>query len=200
MTVVKGLPLEELKKHLALAQPGDRAARLPTGSARFDALLQGGLPRGRVVELAGAWSSGKTALLFGAMAQLTRGKRLCAYIDGRGELYPPSAAALGVELERLLVVRPPAKGSPRAAEIVARSGAFPLVVMDLPDGERVDDAASSRLRAAAAGGGSTVVALATRSGQVAQASVKLELTADRAFHGAESRPATAERLVIRGRR
>src|SRR5688572_15791102 len=197
MTVVKGLPLEELKKHLALARPA--AAPLPTGSPRLDALLQGGLPRGRVVEVAGPWSSGKTALLFGAMAELTRARRLCAYIDGRGELYPPSAAALGVELECLLVVRPPPKGSPRAAEIVARSGAFPLIVLDLPDGERVDDSASGRLRAAAAGGGSTVVALASRPGLVAQASVKLEVSTDRSFYGAEVPQKEPARLVLRGR-
>src|SRR5689334_7671841 len=110
MTVAKHLSLEELRKRMQPAQPA--AEPLPTGSDRWDELLQGGLPRGRVVAVAGAWSSGKTALLFGVMAQVTRSQRLCAYIDGRGELYPPSAAAMGVELERLLIVRvlPPRKG------------------------------------------------------------------------------------------
>lgn len=175
------------------------AAPLPTGSERWDELLQGGLPRGRVVEVAGAWSSGKTALLFGVMAQVTHSQRLCAYIDGRGELYPPSAAAMGVELERLLIVRPPRKGIARAAEIAAKSGAFALVVLDLPDGERVDDASSGRLRAAAASGGAAVVALAPAAGAVAQASVKLQV-ADRGYYrGApEARPG-GERLVLRGR-
>jgi recombination protein RecA len=197
MTVVKGLALEELRKRLAQAER-PREAPLPTGSAPVDALLQGGLPRGRVTEVAGAWSSGKTALLFGAMAELTRARRLCAYIDGRGELYPPSAAALGVDLERLLVVRPPGKGLVRAAEIVAKSGAFALAVVDLPDGERLDDAASGRLRAAAAGGGAAVVVLSPVPGAVAQASVKLQV-ADRTFHTGQPAPA-AERLVVRGRR
>src|SRR6185436_9737731 len=106
MMVVKGTPLAELKKHLALAPANDAGLPLPTGSARLDALLGGGWPRGRIVEVAGSWSSGKTSLLFASMAEVTRRRQLCAWIDARGELYPPSAAALGVDLDRLLVVRP----------------------------------------------------------------------------------------------
>src|SRR5262245_261916 len=81
-------------------------ARVPTGFPSVDALLGGGLPRGRVTEIVGAASSGKTTLALSAAALVTGGGRLVAYVDARRELYPPSAAALGVDLERLLVVRP----------------------------------------------------------------------------------------------
>jgi hypothetical protein len=176
----KGAPLSlaELRKHLGAARPANdaaSAAALPTGNPRLDALLGGGWPRGRIVEVAGPWSSGKTSLLFRSLAEVTRRRQLAAWIDGRGELYPPSAATLGVDLDRLLVVRPSRGGTARAGEIVARSAAFPLVVLDLADGERLEDAAIARLRAAAAAGGAVVAALAPRPGAVAQAAVKLEL-------------------------
>jgi hypothetical protein len=174
MMVVKGTPLEELKKHLALVQPGTNP--LPVGRPDVDARLGGGLPRGRIVEVAGAWSSGKTTLLFGAMAQVTARRQLCAFVDGRGELYPPAAAALGVDLDRLLVVRPPARGAARAGEIVARSAAFPLVVLDLPEDERIDEPAAARLRAAVNGTNVVVAALTSRPGSIAQAAVKLSVS------------------------
>jgi RecA/RadA recombinase len=176
MMVANGTPLEELKKHLALVSPAIAgAAPLALGRPDVDARLGGGLPRGRIVEIAGDWSSGKTTLLFGAMAQLTARRQLCAYVDGRGELYPPAAAALGVDLERLLVVRPPARGAARAGEIVARSAAFPLVVLDLGEGDRIDEPAAARLRAAVSGTPTVVAALTTRAGAVAQAAVKLHV-------------------------
>jgi hypothetical protein len=153
-----------------------RAETLPTGHAALDQALGGGLPRGRLVELSGPWSSGKGSLALTAAARVTASRRLCAWVDARGELYPPSAAALGVDLGRLLVVRPPSGGSARAGEIAARSGAFPLVVLDLPDGERVEEAAAGRLRAAATGSGCVVVALAARPGALAQAPLKLEIS------------------------
>ena len=172
--------LEELRKIVStpMRVAGGGASALSTGCARLDQVLGGGLPRGKLVEVAGPWSSGKTALVLGTAARLTAGerKRLCAYVDGRGELYPPSAAALGVDLERLLIVRPPAREVARAAEIVARSGAFTLIVLDLPDGQRIEDGAAGRLRAAAAAG-PTVVALTSQPGALAAAVLKLEVTA-----------------------
>jgi recombination protein RecA len=168
--------LQELRKIVAAPTRAAGDTPLGTGCARLDSLLGGGLPRGRLVEVAGPWSSGKTALVLGAVARVTGRRQLCAYIDGRGELYPPSAAALGVDLERLLVVRPPPRDVARAAEIVARSGAFPLVVIDLPDDQRIEDGTAGRLRAASAAG-PTLVALATRPGGLSAAVVKLEVAA-----------------------
>src|SRR5512147_2512179 len=83
-----------------------RIAFEATGLPEVDALLPGGgFPRGALSEIAGGPGSGKTALCLAAMARAMRGEGLGAFVDGRGELYPPAAAALGVDLGRLLVVR-----------------------------------------------------------------------------------------------
>src|SRR5687767_6170694 len=108
LPTARPLSIDELRKQLApLSASGrpanDTAATLPTGTPRLDALLGGGWPRSRIVEIAGAWSSGKTSLLFRSLAEVTRRRQLAAWIDARGELYPPSAASLGVEIDRLLV-------------------------------------------------------------------------------------------------
>jgi len=199
------LSLDELRKHLGPLRPVNdgppAAATLPTGTPSLDAMLGGGWPRGRIVEIAGAWSSGKTSLLFRSLAEVTRRRQLVAWIDARGELYPPSAATLGVDLERLLVVRPPPapRGSAlaRAGEIVARSAAFPLVVLDLPDGERLEDGAIARLRAAAGAGGAVIAALTPRAGALAQAAVKLEVDGDELLL-TKGGPGTAQRGFLQG--
>src|SRR5262245_5227193 len=138
---------EDLRKSLALlaAPPAPAGPPLATGSAAVDMLIGGGLPRGRLVEMAGPWSSGKTALALAAAARVTAQGGLVAYIDARRELYPPAAAQLGVDLERLLVVRPPpaAAAIARAGEIVARSRAFALVLLDFPEGQQLEDAAAA---------------------------------------------------------
>src|SRR5262249_53182005 len=166
--------LEELRKVLA-GTTAPAVAPLPTGHAPLDSALGGGLPRGRLVELAGPWSSGEAALGLGAAARPTARGPPCGWVGARGGRYPPAAAALGVDLARLCVVRPPARGAARAAEIVARSGAFVLVVVDLPDGEVVEEAAAGRLRAAAGTAPAVVVALAPRPGALRQATVKLAI-------------------------
>lgn len=168
--------LEDLRKIVAATPPRRDAPALGTGFPLLDQLLGGGFPRARLCEVSGPWSSGKTALLLGTAAQITGRRQLCAYVDGRGELYPPAAAALGVDLDRLLVVRPPARDVARAGEIVARSTAFPLVILDLGDDQRIEDAAAGRLRAAAASG-SAIVALSSRPGGLAAAGIKLEVQA-----------------------
>ena len=114
--------ITELKRALQKTVPAvERASGepIPTGTEIDGKLLGGGFPRGRVAEVAGARSSGKAALALQAAAQATRAARLVAWIDAPRELYPPAAAALGVELGRLLVVRPHAN-SPRTFEMVKR--------------------------------------------------------------------------------
>ncbi len=162
----------------ALELEAAAAPALPTGLGPLDTFLGGGLPRGKIVELAGAWSSGKTTVALHAAARATAGGGLVAWIDPRRELYPPAAAALGVDLGRLLWIRPPplASAIARAGEIVARSRAFTLVVLDLPPGVRVDDATAGRVRAAAHDASAAVLALAPVS-CVAAASLKLSVTA-----------------------
>lgn len=106
---------------------------IPTGFHTLDrALGTGGLPRGRVVELCGAWSSGKTSLAFRLLAQLLHGDGLAAYVDLAGQFHPPSAAATGVFLPALLLLRP--RSALQALEATAtllRSDGFDLIIHDL---------------------------------------------------------------------
>jgi len=143
------------------AAPRQHLSVLRTGIPAFDALLGGGLPLGHGVELWGEAASGRTSLALRAIASAHREGRLCAYVDGPGELYPPCAAALGVELERLLVVRPKAPGQLIwAATQLLRSAAFACVVLDLTHtGVRMSLAESKRLSDATTRGGSLLLVL-----------------------------------------
>jgi hypothetical protein len=118
------------------AAPRRSLAAVRTGVEAFDALLPGGgLPLGQVVELWGEAASGRTSLVLRAMATAQREGRLCAYVDGPWELYPPAARAAGVELSQLLMVRPKSMEQLAwSATQLARSGAFACVVLDLTRG------------------------------------------------------------------
>ncbi|MGA3213111.1 MAG: hypothetical protein ABSD20_17545 [Terriglobales bacterium] len=74
------------------------------GIAEVD-VLTGGLPRGALTEICGLASSGRTSLLLAALAQATRRQEICALVDATDGFDPHSAAAAGVELERLLWIR-----------------------------------------------------------------------------------------------
>jgi protein ImuA len=140
--------IEDLRERIRRIErrPPRRTAFEATGLPEVDALLPGGgFPRGALSEIVGGPGSGKTALCLAAMARVMRGEGLAAFVDGRGELYPPAAAALGVDLSRLLIVRPEPEGVARgrsssppaatalwAAEALLASGAFEVVAMDLP--------------------------------------------------------------------
>jgi protein ImuA len=117
-------------------RPARRAGALPCGVAAVDALLLGGFPCGALSELRGGPASGKTAVALSLVAGLDGGA-LAAWIDGRRELYPPAAVAMGVDLGRLLIVRPPVgeeggRLALWAAEALLGSGAFAAVVLDAP--------------------------------------------------------------------
>jgi hypothetical protein len=81
--------------------------------AEVDAVLGGGLPLGAITELTGDHSSGRTTLALAALAEVTRQGDICAYVDVSDALNPASAAALGVDLHRLLWVRAAGPGLPR---------------------------------------------------------------------------------------
>jgi hypothetical protein len=78
---------------------------LSCGVSEVDAILGGGLPLGTITELTGAHSSGRTTLALSTLAEVTRQGESCAYVDASDALNPISAAALGVDLRRLLWVR-----------------------------------------------------------------------------------------------
>jgi hypothetical protein len=112
--------------------PSLAPARHPTGHPALDALLPGGgFPAGRIVAIAGSASSGKLSVALAAVARATAGGACCAFIDAIGEFFPPSAAACGIDLDRLLVVRAPPPAVPRATFVTVQSRAFTLVVLDL---------------------------------------------------------------------
>jgi hypothetical protein len=115
--------------------------RLPIGLADLERALGGGLPRGRVTELAGPAGAGRTGLACAIAASATRAGETIAWIDAEDALDPEAAAAAGVVLERTLWVRPRAAAETwRAAEILLRAGGFGLVVLDL--GESAPEAAA----------------------------------------------------------
>jgi RecA/RadA recombinase len=79
-------------------------ATVPSGIAQIDALT-GGLPRGTLTEIFGPASSGRTSLVLTALAEATRRQEVCALVDAGDSLHPESAAAAGMDLQRLLWIR-----------------------------------------------------------------------------------------------
>jgi hypothetical protein len=77
----------------------------PTGITTVDELLRGGLPLGAITEVVGAESSGRTSFALTFLARCTQASRVCAWVDVSDVLHPESAAAAGVDLERLLWIR-----------------------------------------------------------------------------------------------
>jgi recombination protein RecA len=103
-----------------------------TGSLGLDiALGIGGLPRGRVVEIYGPESSGKTTLALHAVAEAQRQGGVCAFIDAEHALDPGYAAKLGVKIEDLLISQPDAgEQALEIADTLVRSGAVDVLVVD----------------------------------------------------------------------
>jgi hypothetical protein len=106
--------------------------RLPSGLQHLDTLLDGGVPRGRISELIGPLSSGKTALLLALLAAVTRRGEVTACVDLADALHPQSIAAAGVDLQRVLWVRPRSViDGLRCTELLLHAGGFALTVLDL---------------------------------------------------------------------
>jgi len=107
-------------------------AIIPTGSVGLDlALGVGGLPRGRVIEIYGPESSGKTTLTLQAIAQAQRGGGVCAFIDAEHALDVGYARKLGVRSEELLVSQPDyGEQALEIADKLVGTGAIDLIVVD----------------------------------------------------------------------
>ncbi|NJR52049.1 MAG: recombinase RecA [Leptolyngbyaceae cyanobacterium CSU_1_3] len=104
---------------------------ISTGALTLDLALGGGLPKGRVIEIYGPESSGKTTLALHAVAEVQRGGGVAAYVDAEHALDPSYSAALGVDIANLLISQPDTGES--ALEIVdqlVRSTAVDVVVVD----------------------------------------------------------------------
>ncbi len=106
---------------------------VPTGIAPLDALM-GGLPRGGITELFGPPSSGCTSAMISILAEATARDEVCALIDGNDAFDPKSAAAAGVELNRLLWIRcRKLEHVLKTTDLLLQGGGFGRVVMDLTD-------------------------------------------------------------------
>lgn len=105
---------------------------IPTGSVALDAALGiGGLPRGRVIEVYGPESSGKTTVALHAIASAQREGGICAFIDAEHALDPDYAQNLGVNTDELLVSQPDnGEQALEIADTLVRSGALSLIVID----------------------------------------------------------------------
>ncbi|WP_433791708.1 recombinase RecA [Actinoplanes sp. CA-252034] len=143
-----GTPDREKALELALAQidkqfgkgsvmrlgerPVQQMAVIPTSSIALDvALGVGGLPRGRVIEVYGPESSGKTTVALHAVANAQKAGGLAAFIDAEHALDPDYARALGVDTDALLVSQPDTgEQALEIADMLIRSGALDIIVID----------------------------------------------------------------------
>lgn len=107
-------------------------AAIPTGSLELDCALGiGGVPRGRVIEIFGPESSGKTTLALHVIAEAQRLGGAAAFVDAEHALDPKYAAALGVKVDDLLISQPDTgEQALDITEILVRSGALDVVVID----------------------------------------------------------------------
>jgi recombination protein RecA len=109
-----------------------RVAAIPTGALSLDlALGVGGLPRGRIVEIFGPESSGKTTLLYHVLANAQRMGGICAFIDAEHAMDPAYAKRIGVDIDELLVSQPDhGEQALEIADLLIRSGAVDVVSVD----------------------------------------------------------------------
>jgi recombination protein RecA len=115
------------------ARAGDEQIEvIPSGSLGLDlALGIGGLPRGRIVEIYGPESSGKTTLALHAIAEAQRRGGTCAFIDAEHALDPTYARKLGLDVDNLLISQPDAgEQALEIADTLVRSGAIDVLVVD----------------------------------------------------------------------
>jgi len=105
---------------------------IPTGALALDlALGVGGLPRGRVVEIYGPESSGKSTLAMHVVAEAQRNGGTCAYIDAEHAMDPIYARAIGVDVDELLISQPDTgEQALEIADILVRSGSIDVMVID----------------------------------------------------------------------
>ncbi len=134
-----GIALQQIEKQFGkgtVMRLGDESRApvevIPTGSIALDVALGiGGLPRGRIVEIYGPESSGKTTVTLHAVASVQAAGGIAAFIDAEHALDPEYAKALGVDTDALLVSQPDTgEQALEIADMLIRSGAIDLVVID----------------------------------------------------------------------
>lgn len=190
-------------------------AALPSGLPEIDTLLSGGLPRGRLCEIVGPRSAGRTALVLAMLASATRRGEVAAIVDLEDALDPASLEAAGTDLGRVLWVRPSSVvDGLRAADLVLEAGGFGLVVLDIGEarGRRAGGGAGpssrpgrlsawARLTHGAERSGTALVVLGSQSFAGSHAALTLEVSRRSAsfspvgdFPGSRGHPALLDRI------
>lgn len=130
--------LKEINKQYGVGSAmflGDKSdlsvARIPSGSVKLDKILGGGYPVGRVIEIYGPESSGKTTMALQAVAACQQEGKICAYIDAENALNPDYVKALGVNMEDLIFSQPDSgEQALDITESLVKSGVVDLIVVD----------------------------------------------------------------------
>jgi recombination protein RecA len=133
-----GLAMDQITKQFgdgSIRKLGDNKAvnveLIPSGALSLDLALGGGYPKGRIIEIYGPESSGKTTLTLHAIAEVQRNGGTAAFIDAEHALDPAYAKRLGVDTENLLVSQPDnGEQALEIAETLVRSNAVDLIVVD----------------------------------------------------------------------
>lgn len=133
-----GLALDQIEKQFgkgSIMKMGDahkiQVECIPTGSISLDLALGGGIPKGRIIEIYGPESSGKTTLTLHAIAEIQRQGGTAAFIDAEHALDPAYAKRIGVDVENLLLSQPDnGEQALEITETLVRSSAVDLVVVD----------------------------------------------------------------------
>ncbi len=161
--------LAQLRTHTAFRSPWGEWPRTSseevwsTGSPEMDDALGGGLPKGKLVEIVGERSSGRTSFIWGGVAAATQREEYVTWIDVNDALDPQSAQRAGVVLSRLLWLRLDEhrweEQTFRAAEEIIRGGGFQVVVLDAVGRRRLRHNASRWFRLKRALRGTSLVCL-----------------------------------------
>ncbi|HEY5668286.1 MAG TPA: recombinase RecA [Candidatus Saccharimonadales bacterium] len=138
-TKALGLAMEQIEKQFgkgSIMKLGEGNAyaqveTIPTGSISLDLALGGGLPKGRIIEVYGPESSGKTTLTLHAIAEVQKNGGTAAFIDAEHALDPAYAKRIGVDVENLLLSQPDnGEQALEITETLVRSNAVDIIVVD----------------------------------------------------------------------
>ena len=137
-TKALGLAMDQIEKQFgkgAIMKLGEsqvqKVETYPTGSISLDLALGGGIPRGRIIEIYGPESSGKTTLTLHAIAEVQKSGGTAAFIDAEHALDPTYAKRIGVDVENLLLSQPDnGEQALEITETLVRSNAVDLIVVD----------------------------------------------------------------------
>ena len=133
-----GMALDQIEKQFgkgSIMKLGEAHAQkvecIPTGSLSLDIALGGGLPKGRIIEVYGPESSGKTTLTLHAIAEVQKSGGTAAFIDAEHALDPSYAKRIGVDVENLLLSQPDnGEQALEITETLVRSNAVDIIVVD----------------------------------------------------------------------